>query len=369
MGPYHIVDPYPNATTPTLYLNSGRWNLIANMLYLEAPACVGYSYPDDMVTGCRNNDTQQAIDNLVALRNLYRGFPEYANNDLFITGESYAGVYVPTLAIQILKNAPEIKLKGIAVGNGVVGAAGQDGTRLSVEYLHGHALYSQSTYKNIMANCPDFRNPSATCRGYLNDMRNQVGHVNIYDVFGPCINRDFPQSNKEQPILRRPLEEGEENILLGPNGPDACLDAGAATTYLNRPEVKAALHVPAAFDRTVQKWVLCTSKLQYSRIQPSLLPDYRDFLIPKIRVLIYNGDGDACVPYNGNEEWTSGLGIPATSAWHAWTIDRQVQGYATTYQSNFAFVTIKGAGHMVPQTHPKAGLEMFNRFLDNKAWD
>lgn len=45
-----------------------------------------------MTTGCRNNDTQQAIDNLVALRQWYKGFPEYQNNDLFITGESYAGV-------------------------------------------------------------------------------------------------------------------------------------------------------------------------------------------------------------------------------------------------------------------------------------
>lgn len=120
------------------------------------------------------------------------------------------------------------------------------------------------------------------------------------DVFGPCINRDFPQGRDGKPILRRPLEEGEE-FLFGPNGPDACIDAGAATAYLNRPEVKQALHVPPAFDRTIGKWVLCTNKLLYSRNQPSLLPDYRDFIIPRIRVLVYNGDGDACVPYNGNE--------------------------------------------------------------------
>ena len=47
-------------------------------------------------------------------------------------------------------------------------------------------------------------------------------------------------------MLRRPLEQGEENVLLGPNGPDACLDAGAATAYLNHPAVKQALHVPPA---------------------------------------------------------------------------------------------------------------------------
>ena len=42
-------------------------------------------------------------------------FPELAKNPFFITGESYAGVYVPTLAKEILDNAPEINLHGVAV--------------------------------------------------------------------------------------------------------------------------------------------------------------------------------------------------------------------------------------------------------------
>jgi len=247
----------------------------------------------------------------------------------------------------------------------VSGASGQDSTKLNVEFLHGHALFSEQTYKNIVANCPDYRNPTTACRNYLTEMRNAVGHVNIYDVFGPCISRDFVV---RPALLRRPLEQGED-FLVGPNGPDACIDAGAATTYLNRPEVKAALHIPAAFDATINRWQLCTNRLLYTRNQPSLLPDYRDFLIPRIRVLIYNGDADACVPYNGNEEWTSGLGVPVIAPWHAWTIDKQVQGYATSYQSNFNFVTIKGAGHMVPETHPVAALDLFNRFLNNLPWN
>jgi hypothetical protein len=40
-----------------------------------------------------------------------------------------------------------------------------------------------------------------------------------------------------------------------------------------------------------------------------LLPLYKDTLIPKIRVTIYNGDADGCVPYIGNELWTKSLGF------------------------------------------------------------
>ena len=56
----------------------------------------------------------------------YEKFPEFKSNDLYISGESYAGVYVPYLAHYIVKHNEEASdddfkpnLKGFAVGNGV----------------------------------------------------------------------------------------------------------------------------------------------------------------------------------------------------------------------------------------------------------
>ena len=53
-------------------------------------------------------------------------------------------------------------------------------------------------------------------------------------------------------------------------------------------------------------------------LQITLWPE----LAKKLRVLIYNGDSDACVPYKGNEEWTTGLAaqgvISEHKAWHPW---------------------------------------------------
>jgi carboxypeptidase C (cathepsin A) len=88
MGPFHFVEPHPKNDTPKLILNPYAWTTQSNMIFLEAPACVGLSYADTP-QGCRNNDTQQAIDNLSALRAWYRGFPEYRNNGLYITGTTY----------------------------------------------------------------------------------------------------------------------------------------------------------------------------------------------------------------------------------------------------------------------------------------
>lgn len=50
-------------------------------------------------------------------------FPEFFKNDLYLAGESYAGIYVPWLALKIDQyNEQETKndfnLKGFMVGNG-----------------------------------------------------------------------------------------------------------------------------------------------------------------------------------------------------------------------------------------------------------
>jgi carboxypeptidase C (cathepsin A) len=63
---------------------------------------------------------------LAALLAWYEKFPDYQAHDLWLSGESYAGIYVPLLASQIHNYkvlmgdygfAPN--LKGMLVGNGV----------------------------------------------------------------------------------------------------------------------------------------------------------------------------------------------------------------------------------------------------------
>lgn len=69
------------------------------MLYIESPAGVGYSINKE--TNLTTNDTIQSEDALKAVLYFYSKFPEFKKNDLYVSGESYGGIYVPYLSWQI----------------------------------------------------------------------------------------------------------------------------------------------------------------------------------------------------------------------------------------------------------------------------
>lgn len=111
---------FPNANG-SLDRNKWSWNNLANMLYIESPAGVGFSYSEQPI---HYNDTITANDNFLALVKFFQVYSNYAKNDFYVSGESYAGHYVPQLAHRIWEDsqvnptiAPNSNMRGILVGN------------------------------------------------------------------------------------------------------------------------------------------------------------------------------------------------------------------------------------------------------------
>lgn len=375
-GPYHFANPHATllpGAVPQLMLNPNRWTQIANVIFLEAPAGVGFSYSTD--GNYTTDDNTTAIYNFKALQAFFQSFPEFAQNDFYISGESYAGVYVPTLVEQVMINndagVSSIPLKGFLVGNGcignVAGVCGNYGTQIRADFLAGHGLYEPSLHQQIMATC-NFQNPSVACDLLLAKMSNEVGDVNMYDIYADCISGEdtrntsrmwrIPPGNDVQ--LMRTIARMGGRV----GGPDECIDGIDAEAYLNDPTVQAAIHVTAAGQSA---WSICTS-IPYNGNIDSLLPLYPT-LISRYRTLIYNGDVDCCVPWSDNQMWTSSLGYAVADPWRPWKVNGQVAGYVTVYsENNFTFLTVKGAGHMVPQYKPVQAFAMFQRFLSNSPF-
>jgi len=111
--------------TGGLMRNPWAWTKQANLLALESPAGVGYSYCEASLGGgsCANTDNSTASTSLASVVDFFQNkFPTLARNQFYITGESYAGVYVPTLARWIVDHNDQdgsfkINLKGIAAGD------------------------------------------------------------------------------------------------------------------------------------------------------------------------------------------------------------------------------------------------------------
>lgn len=97
---------------PQVFLNDYTWTKNANMLYLESPKGVGFSYCEGAKTTaqCVNTDESTAQDAYEFLVNFFAAYPEYKSNKFYITGESYAGIYIPMLIDQIDQDSLNAKL-------------------------------------------------------------------------------------------------------------------------------------------------------------------------------------------------------------------------------------------------------------------
>lgn len=82
LGPY-VIDKEMTVST-----NPYAWNKVANMLFVEQPAGVGFSYPMGAT-----NDTITAEDTYEALIAFLADHPELKDRPFYIAGESYGGHY------------------------------------------------------------------------------------------------------------------------------------------------------------------------------------------------------------------------------------------------------------------------------------
>jgi serine carboxypeptidase-like clade 1 len=128
----------------------------------------------------------------------------------------------------------------------------------------------------------------------------------------------------------------------------------------------------------------------------SMLPIYRRLAGKLPSIVVYNGDTDPDVQFQGTEDAVRGVGLPVAKggAWRPWFYRQQsaplellaakppfwgsglshrplpapqLGGYVTNYASNVTFVTIHGSGHLVPMFKPQVALHLFERLLGGGA--
>ncbi|KAI4669144.1 uncharacterized protein J4E79_001187 [Alternaria viburni] len=378
LGPC-TINEFGNGTVHNEY----GWSKNANIIFVDQPAGVGFSYVDEGIPLPATSFT--AAEDMHHFLQLFTSevFPDLLNRDFHITGESYAGHYVPTLGAEIVtKNLeypkrPQVNLKSTFTGNAFVSPRDTNfgfwetlcTTNPGVET----PVFNQTRCDIIATNLPRcmalidvcYKNPDpAICLAadnvcmegvvLLYDGESGAGGRNRFDITDGCETKDefcYPEIQRIQ-------------------------------DYMNVPKVWEALGVPKAianytgFSFDIALAFELTGDLVFS-MQPQVL-----YLLEHgIDVLFYQGNLDLACNTAGNLQWASTMqwkGQPAFVAQpkRSWEHEGKEVGWfkevktVTTSgrDTTFAFATVNGAGHLVPMDKPKEALALVDRWITKRSY-
>merc|ERR1711871_1170091 len=186
---------------------------------MGSPAGVGFSYSDTK-SDYHTNDTKTANDNLLALLDFFEKFPEMKRKRFFLSGESYAGHYVPELAQAILKHNEQadesrsILLEGFAVGNPLTEE--KEDFNAPMRFFNGPSMISPGLYEKAYKACGgDFTNPAKACQDVQGKAMKLVGNIDAYDIMEDvCLKHtQTRQATQQFRIVSQILALGQQTLV------------------------------------------------------------------------------------------------------------------------------------------------------------
>ena len=358
-GPYVV-----GADGETLSINEHGWDVVSNLIYVDQPIGTGFSYSTDPRDDV-HDEKRVAEDMLQFLTEFSDAHPELKGRDFFITGESYAGHYVPAVSYAVFEaqkrgQGPGFLLKGLAIGNGLTDPLIQYGAY--VDYALGvdmvtaeDAEEARDVYPKCAAMieaCGDdeptpfgpsgeTHRVSALCEAAVDfcqtipsSLLEAAGDVNVYDIRKPCA------------------------------VPGLCYDFSHVETFLNNPSTRAALGVG---DRA---WQACSPHVHGDMMADwmrDLEPVIPPMLESGLRVLVYAGEDDFICNWLGNKRWVEAMPWSGREAFteqypQPFVVDGHTAGDVVE-SGKLSFLKMSQSGHMVPMDQPANALEMLRRFV------
>jgi len=358
----------PTADGQSTVNNPFSWNNNANIMWIDQPADVGYSYSpyeDDM-----DHNQQEVSDDMYNfLQAFFEAHGKYLPNEFYVFGESYGGHYVPAISRRVYdgnsnREGLHINLAGFGVGNGLTDPVIQYQyyAEMAMNNTYGIKCVDEGTYSDMVAHIPNCVKLATACQA---------------DASKCAIADDYCNMSETSPFYATGLNPYDIRVPCGANS--LCYNMTSTETFLNLKSTRDALHVMPE----VKEWVECNNVVN-AGFQGDWMRDYATEIAPmlenNIRALIYAGDVDFICNWIGNKAWTRALEWSGHDAFDSakdkdWTYgDKKVKGgvvrsaAAKAGTGSLTFLQVFEAGHMVPMDQPEAALELFNGFIQNKPF-
>ncbi|KAJ3306101.1 hypothetical protein HDV03_000335 [Kappamyces sp. JEL0829] len=296
--------------------------------------------------GYVSNEAAVAHDLIIFLDRFYDIFPEQRRSKLYLTGESYAGKYVPALAFHIHKvnenraaetARPPIPLAGLAVGNGLTDPISQIATHSAQALALGLVGEAAAAEMDLFAAaavsfiCQQQWTLALQARETLFQIFGRAsGNINYYDI-----------RRGNAAYVRTPMYN-----------------------LLNDAATKRALHVGEDAIYGKDWWMF--PHLEHD-IMKSSVGYFPTLLNGGYQILLYQGQFDFRDGVLSQNEWIRGLDWEhqpmylkaPREPWY--TVETGLAGYSTRYK-NLARVEVLHCGHLCPGDTPSTS-DMIDRFL------
>jgi len=326
-GPYTINEDL------SLKINPYSWNNFANLLFVDQPLGTGFSTTKVL----EKTEEEIAADFYIFFTEFLAAYPSLKGRPFYITGESYAGHYIPAISAYIVKqNNKDINFQAAAIGNGLVSAYWQ------------YPQYNVFAYENKIITKTQYDTLKigfTTCQNLIKKASWEIAMLQC--------------QTEVEAITGNPPKFNVYNINLKCNGP-LCYNFTLVDDFLARKDVQTALGV------TGHHWSECNDTV-HSALASDWFTDESSnvaFLLSKnIPVLVYSGDLDFICNWRGGEMWTNQMVWPGQNNFNK--LNYTKLGTYGEYKSynGFTFYRIFKAGHMVPMDQPAAALDMLARFI------
>ncbi|KAI5475030.1 threonyl-trna synthetase [Pseudohyphozyma bogoriensis] len=364
LGPCSIANGGENTT-----YNPHSWTESANMIFLDQPVQVGYSWGGKSI----NNSPDSAKDVYAFMQLFYEKFPKWINNDFHVSGESYAGTYIPHIGSTIheYNKAPpttssvHIPLKSLLIGNGLTDSYTQFASIPEYACDSKFAIFDDATCDSIRGKVPTCQKLTQYCYSAPSRFTCVPATLSCWQIAGP-----IQQSGKNPYDVRKTCDrEGED-------GPLCYKEMQWIETYLNKPEIKAELGAPK--ERTFES---CNMQINQAFMFNGDVAHNTAALIPSmledgIKILIYAGEADFMCNYLGNLEWTQALEWTGKANYNLakfkeFKSGKKGKSGGRTISTGpgsgvLTYLQVYDAGHMVPFDQPEVSLDFFTKWINDE---
>jgi len=358
-GKFTEIGPFGIGTNGAVMPRSTTWNQHFHLLFLDNPVGVGFSFTESE-SGFVSDQKQIGSDLHAALVQFFQLFPSLRANDFYVTGESYAGKYVPACAYTVHEQnkvtpaAERINLQGIAIIDGAMDPPAQ--FQGFGDLLWHLGMADETERKQFQA--------------YEAKMRTSLAaddHLGAFEFFDEMLNGDF----YPYPTFYANVTGMATNYFNFELSPDATPLGGDFVEWLQTPSVRTQIHVG---DRSYAPLNITVEE----HLKGDWMRGVVDMLVPVMeayKVLICSGQNDVILGPPLTEQFLYQLKWSGTASYQkakkqVWRRGAQgpgsklpdVAGYVRQ-AGHLTQVVVRGAGHMVPGDQPERALDMIERFV------